>query len=322
MTGGYGLVLPLMLANMTSYMLARHWRPLPIYEALLEQDGITLPRAEQRTHALEDHTIASVMTASVRTLSPDMSIGDAARSSDRDTFDVYPVVDACARVQGIVTRSDLRMRDRPLAESVTTLMRPVQTIRVDVTPIAALVQMRELGVREVLVVDNDDRLVGFLATSDIARAQARSAPASLAARIASQPPRFALTAANLAMKTSVIAGHTKLPALSPYLHGASCLIVRTGEDYGVLFDEEFREASYDEDLERMLIAADLAHPAPFVDRNATLEQIARTLAKSQARAAIVVTESLGEPNGVVTRAAISEALLDWYVAHGMQVAKT
>jgi CBS domain containing-hemolysin-like protein len=124
------------------------------------------------------------------------------------------------------------------------------------------------------------------------------------------------------MKTSVIAGHTKLPALSPYLHGASCLIVRTGEDYGVLFDEEFREASYDEDLERMLIAADLAHPAPFVDRNATLEQIARTLAKSQARAAIVVTESLGEPNGVVTRAAISEALLDWYVAHGMQVAKT
>ena len=43
MTGGYGLVLPLMLANMTAYGLARRWRPVPIYDALLLQDGIRLP---------------------------------------------------------------------------------------------------------------------------------------------------------------------------------------------------------------------------------------------------------------------------------------
>ena len=44
MTGGYGLVLPLMIANMSAFALARHWRPTPIYEALLEQDGIHLPK--------------------------------------------------------------------------------------------------------------------------------------------------------------------------------------------------------------------------------------------------------------------------------------
>jgi len=43
MTGGYGLVLPLMVANMSAYALARHWRHTPIYEALLLQDGIELP---------------------------------------------------------------------------------------------------------------------------------------------------------------------------------------------------------------------------------------------------------------------------------------
>lgn len=43
MTGGYGLVLPLMIANMTAYLLARHWRPESVYDALLAQDGITLP---------------------------------------------------------------------------------------------------------------------------------------------------------------------------------------------------------------------------------------------------------------------------------------
>ena len=43
MTGGYGLVLPLMIANMTAYGLARHWRHMQIYEALLFQDGVVLP---------------------------------------------------------------------------------------------------------------------------------------------------------------------------------------------------------------------------------------------------------------------------------------
>jgi CIC family chloride channel protein len=43
MTGGYGLVLPLMIANMSAFALARHWRRTPVYDALLEQDGIHLP---------------------------------------------------------------------------------------------------------------------------------------------------------------------------------------------------------------------------------------------------------------------------------------
>ncbi|HEX3346462.1 MAG TPA: chloride channel protein, partial [Polyangiaceae bacterium] len=42
MTSGYSLILPLMIANMTAYILARQWRPTPIYEALLEQDGVHL----------------------------------------------------------------------------------------------------------------------------------------------------------------------------------------------------------------------------------------------------------------------------------------
>jgi CIC family chloride channel protein len=46
MTGGYGLVVPLMIANMSAFALARYWRPVPIYEALLAQDGISLPHGD------------------------------------------------------------------------------------------------------------------------------------------------------------------------------------------------------------------------------------------------------------------------------------
>ena len=43
MTRGYGLILPLMIASMSAFALARYWRKDQIYEALLAQDGIYLP---------------------------------------------------------------------------------------------------------------------------------------------------------------------------------------------------------------------------------------------------------------------------------------
>ena len=49
MTGSYGLILPLMIANMSAYGLARHWRSVPVYEALLLQDGVILPHGRPVT---------------------------------------------------------------------------------------------------------------------------------------------------------------------------------------------------------------------------------------------------------------------------------
>ena len=47
MTGGYGLVLPMMIANMSAFALARYWRKESVYEALLAQDGIYLPHGNK-----------------------------------------------------------------------------------------------------------------------------------------------------------------------------------------------------------------------------------------------------------------------------------
>ncbi len=54
MTGGYGLILPLMIANMSAFVLARHWRRTPVYEALLAQDGIYLPHETRPLDPPED----------------------------------------------------------------------------------------------------------------------------------------------------------------------------------------------------------------------------------------------------------------------------
>lgn len=49
MTGNYGLILPLMIANMSAYGMARHWRHNPVYEALLLQDNVVLPHGKPVT---------------------------------------------------------------------------------------------------------------------------------------------------------------------------------------------------------------------------------------------------------------------------------
>lgn len=49
MTAGYGLILPMMIANMSAFALARHWRATSIYDALLEQDGIFLDEKDEHS---------------------------------------------------------------------------------------------------------------------------------------------------------------------------------------------------------------------------------------------------------------------------------
>jgi CIC family chloride channel protein len=65
MTGGYGLVLPLMIANMTAFALARSWRPVPVYEALLAQDGIHLPHGSGPMDPPDEQDVLPVPTLTV-----------------------------------------------------------------------------------------------------------------------------------------------------------------------------------------------------------------------------------------------------------------
>jgi H+/Cl- antiporter ClcA len=48
MTGDYGLVLPLMIANMSALALARHWRHIPVYEAYWLKITSTYPTEAAR----------------------------------------------------------------------------------------------------------------------------------------------------------------------------------------------------------------------------------------------------------------------------------
>lgn len=180
MTGSYGLILPLMIANMTAYVLAHHWRSTPIYEALLEQDGVHLPhRKGAVSHALEQLRVSEAMTTKPVTLSADMTVGEALQRIGSYDFSTYPVVEDGGRFAGMVSEVRLRRRmaEGKSQETVGQIADRGDYVFPDQPLVRAVVHMNRSKVRQLAVLERGDGkgLVGLLTMSDIVSAQARAA---------------------------------------------------------------------------------------------------------------------------------------------------
>jgi CIC family chloride channel protein len=175
MTGGYALVLPLMIANTTAYLVARRFDPRNIYDALLEQDGARLLHAPTAATQLDGLRVAQAMTTDAHTLAGETSVSCALAAIEHNEFSGYPVVDQSGRCLGLTNLARLRRvvaeggADRPVAE----LVRLEEYVYPDDALIRAVVRMNALGTRQLPVIGSDDQsLKGIVTMSDIFRAQA------------------------------------------------------------------------------------------------------------------------------------------------------
>ncbi len=195
MTSGYDLILPLMIANMSAYVIAKRLRHETIYEALLAQDGI---RFDDRglVDALEKLTLADLVVRDRAFVSfePATPAGEILRRTREPSWqDVFPVLDAEGRVAGAITHEELRMLsqdpDLGLVVVATDLMRPPLGVTLDTALRSALELMRAEGVRELPVLDADRRVVGFIDEGAVARAYLRAADAPRSTRAPPPPER-------------------------------------------------------------------------------------------------------------------------------------
>ena len=91
------------------------------------------------------------------------------------------------------------------------------------------------------------------------------------------------------------------------------LVVRRSEgDFGVVLPEYLSEFSRDEELQKMLIAGDVARSAPSLAQGSELAELVKAMADAAMDAAVVLDPATNEPVGVVTKRALAMALLDWY----------
>ncbi len=179
MTQNYSLILPLMIANATSYLVASRLNPTPIYEALLEQDGIHLAPAQPKV-SLHKLNASHVMTREVVTLPANFTVGEAVEFIETNGRYGYPVIDGSMKMVGFITRDDLRQLE--VEEQNDSLLADVSTKDVIASypdqPLDAV--MLKLGERELSllpVVSRKDpqKLLGIISMRDIVRTQARIA---------------------------------------------------------------------------------------------------------------------------------------------------
>jgi CIC family chloride channel protein len=104
-TQDYQILVPLMVANMLSFLISRRYQPLPVYLALLQQDGIHLPSPPTQSPT-GARAARHVMHVDVPFISPETSVADAWGWALQHEAPAY-LVGAREHLVGAVTRQQL-----------------------------------------------------------------------------------------------------------------------------------------------------------------------------------------------------------------------
>ncbi|HZS04598.1 MAG TPA: chloride channel protein [Blastocatellia bacterium] len=180
MTSNYTLILPLMIANAISYLIASRLEPTPIYEALLMQDGIHLPHSKP-TAPLNRITAGSVMTREVVTLHADLNVRAALEEALKTGHYGYPVVESVngkQRMSGFITCNELKQYVEEGAGEAAlgeVAIKEVIHAHPDHTLDRVMLKLGqgELSLLPVVSRTDPGRLVGIISMRDLVRAQAR-----------------------------------------------------------------------------------------------------------------------------------------------------
>jgi CIC family chloride channel protein len=103
-TQDYQILVPLMVANMLSFAISRRYQRVPVYHALLHQDGVHLPVAEPEAETT--WTAREMMRPANEMLPGDITVADAwqrCEGSERQAW----IVGTAEDLVGIVARARL-----------------------------------------------------------------------------------------------------------------------------------------------------------------------------------------------------------------------
>lgn len=180
MTGQYGLILPLMVGNMLAWLVASKLQPVPMYDALLLQDKITL---KKMPHYVGDQDwrnlpVSSIMTFDPVRLASDLLPANALEKIRADGLKhhAYPITDSAGKLAGMITHHELEEthregREVPIGELISgqTLvrLRPETSIR----DVAQILVMEDVLQAPVVSSKDEGTLIGIVTLHDIARQQ-------------------------------------------------------------------------------------------------------------------------------------------------------
>ncbi|MEB3226808.1 MAG: chloride channel protein [Synechocystis sp.] len=170
LTGNFNIVLPLMVACATSYLVAESLFPRSLYDHLLETKGIFLQEDHPDRDFLSDIRAAQVMKTEVESLNGNLTLAEVLPIMSSSHHRGFPVVEE-GRLVGVFTQTDLA---NAAQESSQVVLRQVMTPNpITVNPDAPLSDVLYLLNRYQLsrlpVVQGGQKLVGIITRTDIIR---------------------------------------------------------------------------------------------------------------------------------------------------------
>lgn len=182
LTRDYSIIVPLMIANLLSYFIATRVQPRPVYEALLHQEGISLPPPRS---ASQGTIVEQVMDLSPLCLSASASVGDVRTTigDEARPDDAWPVLDG-QRLVGMLSRDAVERAagegntSRPVGELVAPgMVGSTPSVHPDDPLDMALLRMGSARVGILPVVSRTDPglLVGTVSLTDLPEAYTRIA---------------------------------------------------------------------------------------------------------------------------------------------------
>jgi len=176
MTGNYQIILPLMLATVTSTLISKALSPESIYTLKLTRRGIHLQEGKD-IDVMQTISVGEAMSTDVDVVSCSLSLDELAREFERSHHHGFPVVDEEGSLAGIVTIQDLdRALESGAGDDLTVLdIATCQNLVTAYDDDPMWTALRSLGVRDVgrlpVVKRGAEReLVGVVRRKDIIQA--------------------------------------------------------------------------------------------------------------------------------------------------------
>jgi chloride channel protein, CIC family len=172
LTRDYEAVLPLMLAAVLADIVFNSLSQHSLMTEKLARRGVVVPR-RYAPDVLQLHSAREAMSPDVDTLPEDATMADARRLLEAGGHSAYPLLDDAGDCTGIVTRTDLLVRDLPDGAPVKEIASSdVVTVAPDDSLLTVLERITEEGVDHLPVIEHD-RLVGICTRTDLLRARSR-----------------------------------------------------------------------------------------------------------------------------------------------------
>ena len=178
MTQNYSLILPLMVGNMIAYLISARLRAVPVYDALLIQDHVSLKRmpSYQGEQDWRNLPVSTIMTHDPVVLQGTDELESALEDAATHLHHGYPVVNEADGLIGMFTHHELREAvEAGNSGSVAEFLAQKNLVSVfpdnSIRDVANTLVMED--VMQVPVVSRKDgsKLLGIVTLHDIARQQ-------------------------------------------------------------------------------------------------------------------------------------------------------